>query len=62
MANNKRRMVKPGESYKDSGASFAKITKKEYEELVAIEEKALNIEKEIEKTGKQRIKDLEEES
>ena len=61
MANNKRRMVKPGESYRDSGASFARLTKKEYEELVAIEQKALDIEKEIEKTGKERIKDLQEE-
>ena len=52
MANNKRRMVKPGESYRDSGASFAKITKKEYEELVAIEEKALDIEKKIQKDQK----------
>ena len=61
MANNKRRMVKPGESYRDSGASFARLTKKEYEELVAIEQKALDIEKEIQDTGKQRLKDLQEE-
>ena len=61
MANNKRRMVKPGESYRDSGASFARLTKKEYEELVAIEQKALDIEKDIQDTGKQRLKDLQEE-
>ena len=61
MANNKRRMVKPGESYRDSGASFARLTKKEYEKLVEIEQKALDIEKEIEKTGKKRLDTLAEE-
>ena len=61
MANERRRMVKPGESYRDSGASFAGITAKEYERLVEIEQKALDIEQKIQDTGKERLKDLQEE-
>ena len=61
MANEARRQVKPGESYRKSGASLYGYTKKEYEELVAIEQKALDIEEKIEKLGKERIKDLAEE-